>query len=149
MRAEVIVFPDTEALLVDHLKAELGARGRADVVVAVTMPAHRPTRCVLVPRVGGARRGLVVDAATIGVECWGASETDAHDLAQLVRGLLAALPGRLLDGTPVYRVEELGGPTNLPDPVSGQARYTLTAAVHVRGRALPAAGPGGTAPNHN
>lgn len=139
MRAEVIVFPDAEALLVDYLTAELAAHGEADVHVAVTMPNPRPNRCVLVPRLGGARRNLVVDAATIGAECWGTSETDAQGLAQLVRGLLAALPGRVLDGTPVYRVEELGGPVNLPDPVSGQARYTLTVAVHVRGRALPAA----------
>jgi hypothetical protein len=135
---EVIVFPDAEALLIAYLTAALAAHDWADVVVAVTMPNPRPVRCVLVPRVGGARRSLVVDAATIGAEAWAATETEAHDLAQLVRGLLAALPGRILDGTVVSRIEELGGPANLPDPVSGHARYTFTVAVHVRGRALPA-----------
>lgn len=133
---EVIVFPDVEDLLVTYLGAELTARGDT-ATVHTRVPAPRPDRFVLVPRVGGTRRSLVVDSPTIGFECWAATDTAAEGLCSLVRGLVFALPRQPpVRGVQFYRVDEFGGPTNLPDPVSNQSRYVFTAAVSCRGTAL-------------
>lgn len=130
--AEVILFPDVEAALVTYLTAALGARGDS-ATVHVSVPKVRPARFVLVPRLGGPRAGLVVDAATIGFECWAATKSQAAALARLVRGLVNALPGQTTAGVTFYRVSEFAGPANLPDPLSDQARYTFTASVRCRG----------------
>jgi len=132
--AEVIVFPDLENRLVDYLAAALAERGDP-AAVSVTVPNPRPSRFVLVPRIGGVRRNFVVDSATIAVECWDDTDAGAADLAALVRGLVGALPGQVLDGVPVYRVDEFAGPANLPDPRSAQARYTFTVSISYRGTA--------------
>lgn len=131
---EVIVFPDVEDLLVTYLSTELAARGDTATVHTV-VPADRPDRFVLVPRVGGTRANLVVDNATIGIEAWASTDQQAHDLCQLVRGLVHALPGRVVDGVTFYRTGEFAGPTNLPDPVSRQSRCIFTPTVSCRGTA--------------
>lgn len=133
--AEVIVYPDIEDILVGYLQAELTNRGDT-AAVHVSVPNPRPDRFVLVPRVGGPRRNLVVDSPTIAVEAWAATPKQAHDLCQLVRGLLHAAAGSVIGGTPIYRVDEFAGPANLPDPASQQARYILTVSVSCRGAAI-------------
>lgn len=135
MRREVIVFPDVEDLLVTYLTAELAEREES-ATVHTQIPNPRPDRFVVVPRVGGTRRNLVVDSPTIGVECWAERPKPALDLCQLVRGLVLALPGRVVDGVPFYRVSEFGGPSNLPDTLSNQARYVFTVSVSCRGSAV-------------
>lgn len=132
---ETIVFPDVEALLVDHLTERLAALGDA-ATVHVTVPNPRPSRFVLVPRVGGPARNLVVDSATIATECWAATPGQAHDLCQLVRGLIHATAGRTIGGITVYAVGEVAGPANFPDPLSSQPRYIFTASVQCRGAAI-------------
>lgn len=132
---EVIVFPDVEQLVVDYLTPELPAHG-FDVPVSTEIPATRPEAFVTVPRVGGARRNLVVDSATISCDSWAERPKLAHDLAQMVRALINALPGKTLDQWPVYRVTEFTGPGNLPDPRSHQARYTQAFSILIRGYAL-------------
>jgi len=129
---QVILFPDAVALVVDYLTEELDDRGDTADVLS-TVPNPRPDRFVRVHRLGGPRHNLVVDAASIGVECSALTETDAHDLAQLCRALLFALASQVRDGVPVYRVEEIAGPGDLPDPDSSQPRCVFTHAVHVRG----------------
>ena len=131
---DVIVYPDIEALLVEHVSAALAAVGES-APVHNTVPHPRPGRFVTLVRLGGVKPSttVVTDAAQIGVECWAATPRQAHDLAQLTRGLLHALPGVVLDGHPVYRVDEWAGPAKLPDPVSDQARYTFQVSIHIRG----------------
>jgi hypothetical protein len=131
---EVIVFPDTEDLLVTFLAARLRARGY-DIPVTDAVPDQRPEAFVVVTRHGGTRRNIVVDQPTIGVECWHTADKPAHDLAQLVRALIHSLRGSGELGVAVYRVQEFAGPANLPDPVSAQPRYTFTVSIDVRGRA--------------
>lgn len=128
-----IVFPDVEDLLVQYLTVELPKYGRA-VPVSVAVPEIRPSEFVLVPRTGGTNATLVSDAASIGVECWADTDAAALSLAQLTRGVLRALSGRMVDGVPFYRVDELAGPALLPDGVSQQARYVFAVSVHARGR---------------
>jgi hypothetical protein len=131
---EVIVFGDLEDRLVGYLSAVLAERGDS-ATVAVTVPNPRPERFVLVPRIGGVRRNLVVDSATIAVECWASTDAEAANLAALVRGLIGALPGQVLDGITIYRVDEFSGPANLPDARTAQARYTFTVSISYRGAA--------------
>lgn len=129
---QVIVFPDVEGLLVSYLTQQLV--WRADTAsVHVSVPNPRPARFVLVPRIGGTEENLVTDAATIGVECWAATPQQAAKLAQLVRALIHALPGKVVEGVPFYRVQEFAGPANLPDPTSDQSRYVFTLSVTARG----------------
>lgn len=130
---DVVVFPDIEDLLVEYLSAELPKRGFGDVSVHTQIPAQRPESFVTVPRVGGPRRNQVVDAATISADSWALRPKAAHDLAQVVRGLIGALPGQSLGGYPIYRVTEFTGPGNLPDPRSQHARYTQAFSILIRG----------------
>src|SRR5690625_6722066 len=71
--------------------------------------------------------------ATISCDSWAIRPKQAHDLAQMVRGVINALPGKALDGYPIYRVTEFTGPGNLPDTQSQHARYTQAVSILVRG----------------
>lgn len=127
MSQELIVFPDTVALVVDFLADEVGCH------VGNTVPTDRPTQFVVVRRVGGVLRNFVADSATLTVECWADLAENAHDLAQWCRGLLHTMPGQQFDGVTVYKIDELAGPADLPDPLSDQPRYSFTVSVTVRG----------------
>lgn len=131
-RPEVIIFPDVEDLLVTYLTAQFPVHGETGTV-HVTVPNPRPERFVIVPRIGGPKASLVVDVPTVAVECWATTPADAYGLCQLVRGLIHALPGRVVDGVPFGPVSEFAGPGNLPDPESTQARYVLTVSIRTRG----------------
>lgn len=123
----ITLFPDSTALIVDYLDGLLGVPVRHEV------PNPRPATFVTVDRGGGTRHTIVTDAPLVLLEAWAASPEAAMDLIQLARAYLHDLPGRVLDGHPVYRVDEAAGPANLPDPLSSQPRAVFTAVVHVRG----------------
>lgn len=132
MPRDVVVFPDVEDLIRDYLADELPRFGH-DVPVHIQIPNPRPEAFVTVPRVGGPRRNLVVDTATVSADCWHLRSKQALELAQIVRGIINALPGKVLDGHPVYRVDEFTGPGNLPDGLSSHARYTQAFSIFIRG----------------
>jgi len=132
---EVITFPDVEAVAQDYLRGELTAAGDSAQVVT-EIPKSRPARMVKLIRTGGARVNLVLEDAQLTVECWDTRRDGAHDLAQIVRGLLWAMPDRYPAVT-TYRVQELGGIAELPDPDAANPRYTFTVIITIRGSALP------------
>lgn len=121
--SEVIVFDDATAIVIDFLASGLTERAD-DTPVLPRVPTDRPTRFVVVRRTGGVSHDRVIDDPQITVESWGASDEDAHDRLQLCRGLLLSRP---------YRVAEVSGPGNLPDPLSDQPRYSQTFLVALRG----------------
>jgi hypothetical protein len=125
--SEVITFPDTASLVITHLNANLtpSVHGR--------IPNPRPATFVTVIRTGGPKRNIVTDQAQITVESWAASDVAAMALAQQARGLLNALSGQSISGVPVYRVDELSGPADLPDPLSDQSRCSQSFTVALRG----------------
>lgn len=126
----MVLFPDVEALLCTWLRTHLPATA----TVGNKLPNPRPAPFVLVQRHGGTRHTVVTDAAQIGLECWAVHDYEAHDLLQQCRWLLLyCLPGRILDGHVVYRVDEMGGPSNLPDPTSVSPRWVAEFQVHIRG----------------
>lgn len=124
---EVITFPDTATLVITYLNANLTppVHGR--------IPNPRLATFVTVTRTGGPKRNLVTDGAQITVESWAATDVAAMALAQLTRGYLNALPGQSVSGVPVYRVDEISGPADLPDPLSDQSRCSQSFTVALRG----------------
>ncbi len=126
---EVIVFPDTVALVVTHLGDNL------DEPVYSRIPNPRPAEFVTVQRTGGPRRNLVTDEAQITVDSWAQTPAEAHDLAQLARAYINSLPGQQVDGVAIYKSDELAGPADLPDPLSDQPRYSQSFAISARGTA--------------
>lgn len=120
---EVITFPDVEALLVTALNAALTEP------VSTRVPNPRPSAFVRLYRSGGVRRALTIDDATVVVEAWADTEPAAAALAQTARAHLHATDA--LGAYTVLRTGEYAAPANLPDPVSGQARYTATYQVLV------------------
>jgi hypothetical protein len=137
---EVIVFPDATELFADHLRVELDERGYTDLHVGTRIPNPRPDRFVRVLRTGGTRRNLVVDESQLTIEAWAESEQVAQDMAQLARAIVGAARGDVLDGVPIYRVDDVTGPGALPsgpvytpDPISQQPRFSFSMLVACRG----------------
>jgi hypothetical protein len=124
---ETIVFPDAVQLVCDHLRTRL-----ATIPVGSQVPTDRPATFVRIVRVGGVRRNLVTDEATLTIEAWAATEQAAHDLSQLARAYVHAMLG----GGDVYRVTEFSGPALLPDPLSDLPRYSFTVAIATVGGAV-------------
>lgn len=124
----LITFPDAVALVIGHLTDD----PTITVPVHKRVPADRPASFVTVQRVGGPA-GLVTDEAQVMIHCWGDNDEDAADLAIEVRGSLGTMRGAIVDGTQVYRVTELSGPADVPDPDSDQCRMRWTVTIQVRG----------------
>lgn len=123
--SEVIVFPDVEGILVSALNARL------DEHVSTKVPNPRPASFVRLVRVGGNRRNVITDRATVVFECWAASNVAAERLCALVRAHVHALAPDT-----VRRVREVAGPQSFPDPLSESPRYQFTAQIDTRGAAL-------------
>ena len=124
----LITFPDAVALVIGHLTDD----PTITVPVHKRVPADRPASFVNVQRVGGVAE-LVTDEAQVMIHCWGDNDEDAADLAIEVRGSLGTMRGAIVDGTQVYRVTELSGPADVPDPDSDQCRMRWTVTIQVRG----------------
>ncbi|MFG2138025.1 hypothetical protein [Streptomyces sp. NPDC048650] len=115
MSDDLIVFPDVERLVVDHLKnrAEL-----AGAVVDNRPPAgfDGTQRAVLVSRTGGAWvDDLGLDRPLVDVEVYGPDKTAAHGLALAARAALLQARGTSYGTAHVTDVVEADGPRWLPD----------------------------------
>lgn len=127
---DVVLFPDIAEILCTRLGAALGKP------TGTRVPNPRPADGFLViRRVGGPRLNLVADNPTVAIEAWHDTDAEAHDLCQLARSLVYAMRGEVHSGTAIYRVSEFGGPTDFPDPLSDQPRYSCTLSIGVRGAA--------------
>ena len=125
----VVTFPNVVAVVLARLKVALPA-----LVFVHDIPTTRPPTFVRVFRTGGPRTNLVVDGAQISIESWAATADVASGNAELVRAQLNALPWQRGVTPPIYLVEEMSGPAELPDPVSSSRRFTWTVLVHIRGQ---------------
>lgn len=126
MTYPVVTFPDVVALVAGYLADNIAAP------VHKRVPNPRPAEFVTVERIGGTA-ALVVDSAQVMIHCWADTDADVADLAAEVRGVLGTMRGAVIDGTQVYRVDELSGPADVPDPDSDQPRMRWTVAVQTRG----------------
>ena len=135
MTQPVVVFPDVELLVTDHLRTELPTYYGA-AQVGTRKPNPMPSGGVVqVRRTGGTTLTEVSDAALM--DCWVWHDTDAQaaELAAIVRALLHALRGT----APVHRVADFAA-SHYADPDSDQPRYLLSVEIVVRGSALDPAG---------
>lgn len=134
--SEVILFPAAETAVIAELSARLTAAGDTARVVGTT-PDKRPDRYVRVIRTGGPASSFFMDNAQMTIEAWDVDEVAAEELAQLCRAFIwAASRAGDLNGIPFHSLQEFGGPARLPDPQTGQYRYTQTVAIELRGSAL-------------
>lgn len=132
---ELILFPDSVATMIEYLKDVLPDYGETGEVHK-NVPVPRPDRWVQVFRTGGPRRNLVVDAAQLTFSCWAATDAEAADLAAIVRGAVNAIQSEVIGTVTVYKVDELAGPADLPDPLSNQSRMTWSVSMLARGTDL-------------
>lgn len=122
-----VTFPDATAATIAVIDAVTAVPVRGKV------PNPRPASFVTVRRTGGVKQNVVMDEATLAVECWAATDEAAHDLAQIARAALHAARGTVVGSVTLGRVSEVSGPGLLPDPLSDHSRYTQTFAVAARG----------------
>lgn len=115
------VFPDAVASVIDYLSGQLPA-----VPVCGLVPNPRPAQFVRVERLGGPRETRVTEAARIAIEAWADTDAAAVALLNQARAHLFDLEGNL------FGVDEYGGPTRLPDPITDMPRYTASFTVRVR-----------------
>lgn len=135
MAAPIVLFPDARTALIDRVEADAASFGLSGLTVSSMIPNPRPERFVVIDRTGGPRRDLIVDEAQLTIDCWAADDVKAHDLAEIVRGIIGAAAGTATGGVQFYRIDELAGPQHLPDPDSAhQARYRWSVLAQVRGR---------------
>jgi hypothetical protein len=119
----VIRFPDIEGVLVSFLRA-------ANIAASTKVPNPRPSEFVRLRRTGGVRSGPVTDTPLVDFEVYAATDVKAQELGERVRGLISEREGIQAN---VYRVGEVGGLANLPDPDTTESRYVFKAEFRVRG----------------
>lgn len=129
-----VVFGAVEMAVADHLTTALAAHGMA-VPVVNGVPHDRPSRYVLVLRIGGTQSNLITDRPRIVAECCDTSGPGAADLAAAVRALLGAIAPGQIGGIWVDKVVDLGLVYS-PDPDTNDPRYLVTAELTVRGAVL-------------
>lgn len=135
---EVIVPPGLTTATILYLRdgfADIVELDEGEQLVHGRVPNPRPARFVTVVRTGGFTRDRVVFNATHLFEAWGPDDDAASDLADQAYGLMHAITGRHHDVT-FYGVDEIGGPANLPDLESDQARFVFTLAIRARSTAI-------------
>jgi len=129
--AEIVVFPDVEALAVTVLNGDARMQ---PVPWSTRIPDQMPSAPPVfgtVRRFGGPRESMISEGAYLILESWAMDESSAIANLNLARGILASQDGLL------FGYQELGGPNNLPDPtVPDWDRYTLNVSVRARGSVL-------------
>lgn len=129
--AEIVTFPDVEALVVSVLNAELPAHGEATVKASTRVANPRPSEFIKILVGGGQDETKVSESALITIEGWAKTEARARRLCDLARAIV-----RSQDGD-IRGARGFSYPQNLPDPVSDQVRYTSTGDVRVWGTTTP------------
>lgn len=135
MAQPTVLFPDAAQLVINAITAGFFTQSETAPVVN-EVPAERPDEFVRVRRIGGQRRDLITDEPRLSIEAWAASVARAQDLAQLARTFVHAMQDGTTNGSPIYRVTEILGPAELPDPFSTSPRIAQTVQVAIRGTAL-------------
>jgi hypothetical protein len=129
----VVVFPDAEALVVGYLADRLGAT----VHVGTELPENITE---VVKGLDGVVAVALLDTAdaldfvlqdpAVEIGVLAASKAAAHDLAQVARAHMKAMPGQHA-GVVVYRTTSAGFSWE-PDEVTNLPQYVLTYELRVR-----------------
>jgi hypothetical protein len=133
---EVILFPDTEALLITYLNAAYAASVTyASGVAGVNVPESRPNLFTRLYRVGGSVPEIIMERSTLLVECYALTTVTASALARFTQAQLLAVDE--VSNVALYTPQLFSALSNLPDPnVDTHERYTFTFSVGARGVAV-------------
>jgi hypothetical protein len=125
----VVEFDDAEVAINDALIELL------DIGVTTEVPNPRPTTEFITSFiVGGHDRTLITERVRMSIECWAPTRERASTLASDARVAVMRLRGTITTGgTCIYRVTVASRPVPLPDPLSGQPRFTFLAEFDLRG----------------
>ena len=131
--AVVVTFANAPALVIAHLRPLV-----APLPVHHDVPNARPPTFIKIFRTGGSSNtgggsAAPLDLAQLTIESWATDSDTAEANAQIVRRHINDLVGQSLSGHPVYKVVELSGPGELPDPFSNSRRSTWSVQVWIRG----------------
>lgn len=129
--AELISFPNAQALLVDVLNAALPVGVKAYPKTPKDNAVPIGDEFVVVRSLGGVRETLVTSAPLISVEGYANKSTRAYELCDLALAIIRAQDGDIRGASGFTYPQEL------PDPTTRQIRYTSTGEVRVRGAAIP------------
>jgi len=135
---EIIVYPDVLQAGLTFLRAQLAIRGDS-FAQGVTAGSYIPDTGRTLPfvwmkRVGGFTTGRATDRARMDLHIYHEDEGQAHDLTQLVRGIMLAWP--YLDSTVAKGSAEFSGPGPVADPLWPDAsRWYFTVEIVLRGHA--------------
>lgn len=133
---QIIIPPDVEALAVEAVnlvlpvmvEEEYGIQSNPHSGRASTKVRNpRPPMFGRIMRIGGNAETLVTEYALLTLEGWADDEQRAVWLLNRMRGILRAQDGVLFGYD-----ESPGSVSNLPDPTTGQTRYTTTIGIRAR-----------------
>lgn len=129
--AELISFPNAQALVLDALNAALPSGVKAHPAVPKDNKVPQGREFVVVRALGGQQETFVSAAPLLSVEGYADSRARAYDLCDLALAIV-----RSQDGD-IRGARGFSYPQELPDPTTRQIRYTSTGEVRVRGAAIP------------
>lgn len=129
--AELISFPNAQALVVDALNAALPEGVGAYPAVPKDNAVPIGSEFVVVRPLGGVQETFVSAAALMSVEGYAASRARAYEICDHALAIIRAQDGDIRGASGFTYPQEL------PDPTTRQIRYTSTGEVRVRGAAIP------------
>jgi hypothetical protein len=119
--------PNVAGLLVTHLTTHLSG----DVNAYGKVPDQRPERFTHVREIGGVcRTHRVIWRQLVIIEAWAQTQDAARELA----GENDTILHDMADLGLIHKVVTAGAPAYLPDPKSGQERYTATYEIFARAK---------------
>lgn len=132
----VVAFPDIEKVATTYLRGKLPEGTRVGTEWPSDLEAHLAAGVVSVTRGGGAVvLPFVTEDVTLDIDILGATKSQAHDLAQDVRGWLYAASREPTPGAQIYRVRDVSliwlphHPDAETDPIP---RYVLVMEARIR-----------------
>lgn len=121
--AEVVTFPDVQALVVAFLKAQFAAVGES-AKAAGRVPSPIPARFVRVDVGSANERNRIVAEPLLILQAYAKSEPEAYALCERARALVRSMPEH--DDDRVAGCVASSLPVPFPDPDSSMARYQCT-----------------------
>jgi hypothetical protein len=127
-----VIPADAELAAVTAIRAKITAATDSDIVgttVGTRLTTTRPSKYVMVRRVGGPLTNVVQDQARIDLIVWHTDDVKRMKLANHCRAYLFAAIGT----QGIQRVQEFLGPTRVPDPADpNEQTVLLTVSLTVR-----------------
>lgn len=118
-----MVYPDAEGLLIVWLTGQFAGKR---VLTETPENLTDVLPCIQVTAIGGSGDQYQFDTARVDIDVYHSTRGAARSLANEVRAsLLQTLPGQMVDGTFVLRVDEFMRPTWTPHDNLNLRRFTV------------------------